>query len=41
MVIRGSTSNEPVAKITTDNGHPFGPVQKFAANGIIGESGEG
>ena len=34
---RNSTSNEPVAKISTDNGQTFSPVLKLASNGTIGE----
>jgi hypothetical protein len=37
---RNSTSNEPVAKISTDNGQTFGPVMRLAANGTIGSSEE-
>jgi len=34
---RNSTSNEPVAKISTDNGQTFSPLLKLASNGTIGE----
>jgi hypothetical protein len=37
---RNSTSNEPVAKISTDNGQTFGSVLSLAANGTIGETAE-
>jgi hypothetical protein len=40
MVERNSTSNEPVAKISTDNGQTFGSVLSLAANGTIGETAE-
>ena len=36
---RNATSNEPVIRISTDNGHTFGPLLKLAANGTI-SSGE-
>jgi hypothetical protein len=35
---RNATSNEPVARISTDNGKTFGPLLKLAANGTIGSS---
>ena len=35
------TSNEPAAKISTDNGQTFGPVLKLGTNGTIGEAEEG
>ena len=38
---RNATSNEPVLKISTDNGKTFGPILKLAANGTIGSSGGG
>src|SRR5215204_2178998 len=38
---RNSTSNEPVAKISTDNGQTFSPLLKLASNGTIGEEEEG
>lgn len=37
---RNSTSNEPVAKISTDNGATFGPVIRLATNGTIDETEE-
>lgn len=37
---RNSTSNEPVAKISTDNGQTFGPVLRLATNGTIGNNEE-
>jgi hypothetical protein len=37
---RNSTSNEPVAKISTDNGQTFGPVLRLATNGTIGVTAE-
>jgi hypothetical protein len=33
---RNSTSNEPVARISTDAGHTFGPLLYLSQNGIIG-----
>jgi hypothetical protein len=33
---RNATSNEPVMKVSTDNGATFGPLLKLAANGTIG-----
>src|SRR5215212_7188566 len=33
---RNATSNEPVLKISNDNGETFGPILKLAANGTIG-----
>jgi hypothetical protein len=33
---RNQTSNEPVLRISKDNGKTFGPVLKLAANGTIG-----
>ena len=41
MVERNQTSNEPAAKISTDNGQAFGPVLKLGTNGTIGEAEEG
>ena len=38
---RNQTSDEPVARISTDNGQTFGPVLKLASNGTIGEAEEG
>jgi hypothetical protein len=35
---RKVTSNEPVARISTDNGKTFGPLLKLAANGTIGSN---
>jgi hypothetical protein len=32
---RSATSDEPVIKISTDNGQTFGPLLKLAANGTI------
>ena len=37
---RNQTSDEPTAKISTDNGQTFGPVLKLATNGTIGEAEE-
>jgi hypothetical protein len=37
---RNSTSNEPVAKISTDNGQTFGSVLRLATNGTIGVAAE-
>jgi hypothetical protein len=34
---RNATSNEPIARISTDNGATFGPLLKLATNGTIGE----
>ncbi len=33
---RNATSNEPVMKISTDNGQTFGPMLRLATNGTIG-----
>jgi hypothetical protein len=33
---RNSTSNEPVARISTDAGHTFGPLLYLSQNGVIG-----
>ena len=38
---RNQTSNEPAAKISTDNGQTFGPVLKLGTNGTIREAEEG
>jgi hypothetical protein len=38
---RNQTVNEPVMKVSNDNGATFGPTLKLAANGTIGSSGEG
>jgi len=35
---RNATSNEPVARISTDNGKTFGPLLKLGANGTVGSS---
>jgi hypothetical protein len=37
---RNSTSNEPVAKISIDNGQTFGPVLRLATNGTIAVAAE-
>jgi hypothetical protein len=37
---RNATSNEPVMKVSTDNGETFGPLLKLANNGTIGEAAE-
>ena len=34
---RNQTANDPVARISTDNGETFGPLLKLAVNGTIGE----
>jgi hypothetical protein len=34
---RNQTSDEPAARVSTDNGQTFGPVLKLATNGTIGE----
>jgi hypothetical protein len=36
-----ATSNQPVARISTDNGKTFGPILKLSINGTIGSSGVG
>jgi hypothetical protein len=36
---RNQTAEEPVAKLSTDNGATFGPLLKLATNGTIGSSG--
>jgi hypothetical protein len=36
---RNQTTNEPVLKISNDNGKTFGPILKLSANGTIGSSG--
>jgi len=36
---RNATSNEPVLKISTDNGETFGSLLRLAANGTIGGEG--
>lgn len=39
---RNQTSDEPVARISTDNGATFGPLLKLATNGTIsGDESEG
>jgi hypothetical protein len=38
---RNQTTNEPVLKISNDNGKTFGPLLKLAANGTIGSSSGG
>jgi uncharacterized protein (UPF0333 family) len=35
---RNATSNEPVLRISADNGKTFGPLLKLSANGTIGSS---
>jgi hypothetical protein len=35
---RNQTANEPVARISTNNGDTFGPVLNLATNGTIGEA---
>ena len=35
---RNQTAEEPVARISSDNGQTFGPLLKLATNGIIGEA---
>ena len=40
MVWPQPTSNEPEAKISTDNGQRFGPVLKLGTNRTIGEAEE-
>jgi hypothetical protein len=35
---RNQTANEPVARISTDNGQTFGPMLRLATNGTIGEA---
>jgi hypothetical protein len=36
---RNATSNEPVLRISNDNGKTFGEIFRLSANGIIGSSG--
>lgn len=36
---RNQTAEEPVVRISTDNGATFGPLLKLATNGTIGEEG--
>jgi hypothetical protein len=38
---RNQTTNEPVLKISNDNGKTFGPILKLSINGTIGSSGVG
>lgn len=38
---RNSTSDTPVARISTDAGQTFGPTLMLASNGTIGEAEEG
>ncbi len=35
-----STADEPVTRISTDNGATFGPILKLATNGTLGEAAE-
>ena len=37
---RNQTANEPVARVSTDNGATFGPLLALATNGTIGEGEE-
>jgi hypothetical protein len=37
---RNQTANEPVARVSVDNGATFGPTLMLATNGTIGEEGE-
>jgi len=37
---RNQTANEPIARISTDNGATFGPMLVLAANGTIGQTAE-
>ena len=39
MSIPGGGEAEPVGRISTDSGHPFGPLWKLATSGTIGEVG--
>jgi hypothetical protein len=32
---KNKTTNEPVVRISTDNGKTFGPVMRLSANGTI------
>lgn len=36
---RNQTANEPVLRISSDNGETFGPLLKLASNGTIGQEG--
>src|ERR687889_1250268 len=38
---RNETSDEPVARVSNDNGATFGPLLRLAANGTIGGGGLG
>ena len=35
---KNKTTNEPVVRISTDNGKTFGPVMRLSANGTISSS---
>lgn len=35
---RNATSNEPMARLSNDNGQTFGPILKLSMNGTIGPS---
>jgi hypothetical protein len=37
---RNQTAEEPIVRISADNGETFGPVLKLATNGTIGQSDE-
>jgi hypothetical protein len=37
---RNQTANEPVTRVSTDNGATFGPTLMLATNGTIGEAAE-
>lgn len=37
---RNATGNEPVLRISSDNGETFGPIFKLAANRTISQSGQ-
>ena len=37
---RNQTANEPVARVSTDNGATFGPTLMLATNGTIGSEEE-
>ena len=37
---RNQTSEEPVARISIDNGATFGPLLKLSTNGTIGQAAE-
>jgi hypothetical protein len=37
---RNATSDEPVIRISTDNGQTFGPLLKLSANGTISSEGQ-